>query len=285
MVKYLVTGGTGFIGSYLVDALLSSDENVTVLTRSPNYEKQGVKVITYDLTKKLPPLNFDVVFHLAGAFSEDIYTTNINGTENLLNAIAFSASKFIFLSSAAVYGNVDSIPTLESHIPQPLDDYGKSKLMAEEFIRNFCALCTINPIIVRLFNCYGEGQEDKSFIPAIVSKILSNKRAFRDILPITRDFIHVSDVVTALILLAQGNNKGTFNLGTGVETSRNEVISNIVNLSGLHNVKVLDFNDPNELIIRSCANISKIKNIGWTPKVLLKDGLKKFYEFYNAKNR
>ena len=230
-MKVLVTGGAGFIGSHLVKRLLRMDAEVTVLDTfftghpdnlgeaygGPNLQVIQGSVTNWDAVRRAMSGAF-IVYHLAARmdWSEKprhaaiIAQTNIMGTVWVLTmARAMGVPRVIFTSSAAVYGDV--YPGFEDGPCRPISVYGASKLAAEVFCRGFTALGS-EVVVLRWFNVHGLGGH------GVVDVFKDGGGVVYGDGGQTRDFVHVSDVVNALIA-AQDWAPGTYNVGTGVETT------------------------------------------------------------------
>ena len=206
-----------------------------------------------------------VVFHLAAltdlrtATDDMIKEVNLLGSKNVLSAAKDTGAKVIFPSSAAVYGN--EVATEEC---KPLSYYGKNKLDTEKY-------CKENSFIARLFNVYG--QYGKSFVNTLCEKIPSGK----DIIVYgdgskTRDYIHVDDVVSALLLGLEHN--GIYNVGTGKETSVMDLIKVVEKM--IDKKAIIRFAPENKSEIKnSRADITKIRKLGWGPKITLEEGIRR----------
>jgi UDP-glucose 4-epimerase len=306
MVHVLVTGGAGFIGSHLVDALLARGCRVTVLDDLSSGRMENIKVHLGN-----PDFRFvrgdvcdegmvrdalsgvDAVIHEAAVVSvptsierpELVQKVNVRGTLNLLRASAeLGVGRFVFASSCAVYGEQEKLPIKEDAEPRPLSPYAASKLAAEEVCREFhrLGLCTV---CLRYFNVYGPRQASGEYAGVMV-KFMERLRAGQP--PVihgdgeqTRDFIHVEDVVEATLLTLErsGVNGEVFNIGTGRETSINELCGLIVGVSGRENLRPVHGPPRAGDIRRSLADISKVRRVlGFEPKVLLENGIRTLWE-------
>ncbi len=280
----VVTGGHGFIGSHVVNRLIKRGKEVVVvdIKRKPSFHIEGKyefvkKSITDDDVKEIV-LNSEGVIHLAAISSvPECEVDTAKAFE--VNAVAtyqlykYAGKKpFVFASSASVYGNREICS--EDDCPEPLSVYGVTKLSAE---------LLINATILRYFNVYGEGQSyrTKAVIPSFFYSILTKKRVivYGDGNQ-TRDFIYVGDVVDATIKAFEKNVRGTFNIGTGKETSIIQLLSHIKSIVGRE--FDIEFKPQRKGDIkRSVADITKSKRIlDFSPKTDLKEGLRRTYKWF-----
>src|SRR3989344_2384630 len=269
-MKILVTGGTGFIGAHLVDKLIELGHDVIVISnKEPKRENKKTKYAKGDITKKgdveKAMIGCSVVFHLASLIDarssdqKEMQRVNILGSKNVFSAATKNKCKIIFTSSAAVYGDSK---TKEDSRCKPISDYGKSKMEAEKLLGK-------DAFIVRLFNVYGQG--GKGAVNIFCENIMENKpvNIYGNGLQ-TRDFVYVSDVVDALILGMKSN--GIYNVGSGTEITVKELIEKIEKISR-KKAKINYLPANKQEIRKSKADISKIKNLGWKPKVSLEEGI------------
>ena len=264
-MKALVTGGAGFIGSHLVDLLLSKGCDVVVIDnlatgrRSQVQEKavflQG-DVSDADLLAKALP-GCDVVFHLAAVSSVqdsldrpiEVHNTNLTATLALLEAaVRHKAPRFVFSSSAAVYGDTGGEPAREDMIPKPMSHYAVQKLASEHYCQVYHRLHGLETVCLRYFNVYGSRQRADSPYSGVIAKFIDAARAGQPITIFgdgeqTRDFCHVKDVAEANYLAAtQDPNKvtgGLFNVGTGNPTSLNELASLVATCFGAGDIPTI----------------------------------------------
>lgn len=279
MKNILVTGGDGFIGSHLIKQLGVLGNEVFNMDIKDGLDINS-KVFERgrDIDKDDP---YDVIFHLAAYVSASksieephkCYETNITG---LLNVLDIPHKKFVFASSAAVYGDRhDQVgPNImewdDEFMDNLLTPYAKSKLIGETLVEELSP----NHSILRFFNVYGENQNPEygAVIQSFIDCYKQNKH-----LTIygdgeqTRDFIHVDDVVDALILASEIENPSTtFNVGSGIGTTVNELAHLIA--KPLENIIYREARkgDP----IYSVANNENLKSYGWSAKVSLEEGIK-----------
>lgn len=279
MSKYLVTGGAGFIGKYIVDLLV----------------EQGNDVIVYDIAKDkrddimdLPRLTrkmkgCDGVFHLAAIPSvqysitnpEETYQVNLKGTINVLEAMRISGvNNLVYSSSSAVYGDQDVLPINENADKNYKSPYALQKYIGELISKSYTELYGIKVISLRYFNVYGKGQSSEGAYASVIAKFIDLKMSGKPLTITgdgkqTRDFVHVTDVARANVISMKRINKiinDSFNIGSGESISVNE-ISNII---GGDRVYIDSRIEPKN----SKADISKaIKILKWAPKVNFRKGL------------
>ena len=220
----------------------------------------------------------DVIIHLAAIHyipycNEHPYETfdvNVIGT---LNVARLAENRFFLLaSSASVYPDLN-YPVSEDVEPSPSDVYGKTKLVAEELVKSMCD----EAVIARIFNVYGEGDTNPHVIPEILSQVKSGSRVVRlGNLTSVRDFIHVDDTCRALSLLISRRETGVFNIGSGCGFSIEQIVEMISNILGekIDTVVIpskIRKNDRPYLV----ADITKIKKLGWKPRISLYKWLKR----------
>ncbi len=306
----LVTGGAGFIGSHLVDRLLELGHNVTILDNFSygniknlirHHLNQNLKIVKQSVCDDLNTLfkenKFDIVFHLAALlrvqhsieFPEENHHVNVNGTFNLLNTCRkYGVKKFIFSSSCAIYGDQEEILFNEGLEANPISPYAVQKLIGEKYCKLFNRLYNMETICLRYFNVYGPGQNPKgeyaALIPLFITKILNNEKpTINGDGNQTRDFVFVEDVVDANICAMKAEDPDcfgeVFNVGSGINTSVNEVTQKILyltdkNIEPIHGPSVVEMRDVQ-------ANISKIKSmLDWEPKVNFDEGMKSVREYF-----
>lgn len=206
---------------------------------------------------------------------------NVGGTLVLLKAcVEFGVKRFVYASSCAVYGKAEKLPIREDYSLNPLSPYGVSKLAAENYVRVLGEAFGLETVCLRYFNVYGPRQTPNEYSGVITQFI----RRLADDFPLvvfgdgeqTQDFVHVYDVVKAnMLALEDGEVVGeTFNIGTGVATSVNQLANVLLEITGKAHLR-LHHSKPREGDIKhSVADISKAKKrLRYTPKVTLKEGL------------
>ena len=278
----LVTGGAGFIGSHLVKKLQNAGHEVRVLDDLSSGKKDNVQGAEFmrgdvksdiDVAKAVKGCEY--VFHLAALTDareggDNVFKVNFLGSKNVFAAAERNGAKVIFTSSAAVYGEGTAV---EDSLLKPMSDYGKSKAKAEKLAKN--------GFVARLFNVYGPG--GKGVINRFAKAICVGNGGvtiYGTGLQ-TRDYVYVDDVVDALMLGM--NNEGTYNVGTGSETSLLNAVTAIEKTCGFG--ASIKFEPAKEEIKRSKADITKIKSIGWSPKVTLDEGIRRVTEGLSASSK
>lgn len=302
-MRALVTGGAGFIGSNLVDALVERGDEVVVLDNLATGKRENLRKalassaqftegsitdrdVVDDLIADFKP---DTIFHLAAqidvrrsvedpAFDSAV---NIGGTINLLeSARAHDVKRFVFSSTGgAIYGEApdDQIPTGESFVPQPEAPYGQAKFAAEGYMWLSNRLYGQSVVALRYGNVYGPRQDplgEAGVIAIFCGKLIAGERptVFGDGTQ-TRDYVHVEDVVAANLAAAGSDVTGPLNIGTGKETSVLELIDS------LKPHAKADFSpnfEPARLgeLPRSALDVSRAnESLGWSAKVELLPGM------------
>jgi nucleoside-diphosphate-sugar epimerase len=309
MKKVLVTGGAGFIGSWLCEELLNrnylvvcidnlctgSEKNISHLKRNKNFE-----FIHHDIVRPLKEIRsrIDYIFHLASPaspqdykkFSIETLLTNSQGTLNMLELARKKKARFLYTSTSEVYGNPLEHPQKESYWGNvnpngPRSMYDESKRFAEALILAYYHRYDLNVRIARIFNTYGpklkknDGRVISNFInQALSGKLITIYGSGKQ----TRSFCYISDMISGLMkLMFISNLKGQIiNLGNPNEKTILQIAKIIKELTGSSSeisFKPLPVDDPQ----RRCPDISKAKKLlGWEPQVNLKEGLQRTITWY-----
>jgi len=302
----LVTGGAGFIGSHLVPRLLELGHSVTVLDNLSTGKLESLDdVLDHpkfvfqrgDIRDKTIPNEvfdkIDSVIHLAALIDTSAsvadpiqnHEVNVNGTFNMLHAaIKHNVKKFVFASSTAVYGDAKTLPLQENIALHPISPYAASKVAGEAYCSAFASCFGLETIVLRFFNIYCLRSENNPY-SGVITKFLQ-KIIKGEVLTIdgdgeqTRDFIHVSDIIKAVILTLEheGLKGEVFNVCTGVPTSINQLATTLKTVTGKNpNVKY----GPARLgdIRSSYGDLAKAKeNLGFRASVDLTEGLQMLFE-------
>ena len=318
-MKTLVTGGAGFIGSHLVDALVASGHEVDVvddfssgrldnLTDSQAAAGERLRIHTVDVrdpavTELIASCSPEVVFHLAAqadvrvSVADPILDAEINviGTLRVLEGARLAGSrKVVFTSSGGtIYGEPDpaSLPVDESHPQHPVSPYGVAKKVGSDYLRAYSVLHGLEGCSLALANVYGPRQDphgEAGVVAIFAGRLLSGEACtiFGDGNQ-TRDFVEVSDVVAAFVkAAAPGVGTGlVINIGTGIETSVNELYTTMATAAGVD--APADHAPPRagELARSALAVGLASSALGWRPEVDLPTGAQRVIDWFSAAAR
>ncbi len=309
--RILVTGGAGFIGSHLVDRLLAEEYEVTILdnldtgnlTNVVGLANNRLQVVRGDIRNmgavKRVVKDIDAIFHEAALASvvisirNPLLTNDINvsGTLTLLKAsLDLGIRRFVFASSAAVYGDSSPPKKREDMVTNPTSPYGVSKLASEHYLKSFYELNGLETVSLRYFNVYGPRQRiDREWAYGGVTTVFADRLLKDSPLEIygdgeqTRDFVYVQDVVEANMLALEKSSAigEVFNVGTGTGETINHVAVLLKEIAGKEHIKDVHL-DPRPGDVRhGYADISKAKKLlGYSPKVSMKQGLTELLKWY-----
>lgn len=311
MIKILVTGGCGFIGSAFIKRVLQGPEyivwNLDSLTYAADLrnlkdvdERRYVlcvgTVADANLVHVLINKDFkpDFVVHMAAEShvdrsitdSDDFVATNVNGTHNVLRAVTDWGCKLIHVSTDEVYGDIsfDTVPLDESARLLPSNPYSATKAAGDMLCGAFRRTYGTNVIVVRPTNNYGPYQHPEKFISKAITQLLQNKRV-----PLygtgtnIREWLYVEDNVDALFMLLHDNKHVVYNIGSGANIDNTTMLSHILGSMGKGTEYVENVEDRLGHDLRYAVNSTRIQDLGWEPKVNLNEGLKRTIEWY-AKN-
>lgn len=303
MSNILVTGGAGFIGAHVVNQLVSKGHSVTVLDNLSLGLKENVNpkanLVIGDIrdseavTNSLK--NIEAVIHMAGlivvpdSVKDPIGYSQVNvlGTVNLLDCMRKEGvKKFIFSSSACVYGTPEKLPITEDETIKPDNPYGATKAAVETFLQAFNVNYNMDAVILRYFNPYGPGEMHKPethAIPNFIQSALAKKP-----IPLywngeqIRDFIYIDDLVRAHVDVLNLEGYQIFNIGTEHGVKVKDVVEKIFKILG-YRVPIEDLGKRAGDVEANYASSAKIqKAIGWRAETSLEEGLKKTIEFYKS---
>lgn len=303
-MRITVTGGAGFIGSHLVDRLIEDGHTVQVIdnlyTGNKEFVHSKAQFIELDirdpkLYSVLEEFRPDYIFHEAAqtevstSMSDPMLDCDINlmGLINLLNAaVKLDVKKFLMPSSAAVYGNLDTLPLNEEMIGNPSSFYGLTKLTTEHYLRIYHEAFGLPYVCYRYSNVFGprQGNGGEGGVISIFAKAIVQDS------PIiiygdgkqTRDFIYVDDVVEANILGMQHQVTGIYNVSTGISSSVNLLVDEFRNISGKDIEVVYDKPRLGDIRDSVLATDKSEKELLFTAKYNLHDGLIKTYEYFKT---
>lgn len=302
----LVTGGGGFIGSQLVERLVSAGAKVRAFVRYTSRNDLGLlrlappeirsefEVVPGDLRDdmavKKAVNGCDYVFHLGALISipysyvhpVEVVETNILGTLNVLNACREGGvTRLIHTSTSEVYGTAQYVPIDELHPLQGQSPYSASKIGADKLVESFFSAYELPVVTVRPFNTYGPRQSARAVIPTIITQAIANRTIKLGNLETTRDFTFVDDTINGFLKAAEVDNVTgrVFNLGTGQEIKIGELAELIIEEVGSDAKVVVD---PNRLrpkdseVLRLLSNNTYAQEtMGWQPVYSLREGLAK----------
>ena len=290
-MRYIVTGGAGFIGSNIVKKLVARGDDVTVIDNLNTGKEENLKsvidkitflkdsILNRELLEKQSQ-NIDGIFHQAALASvqdsfsklDEYHDVNVNGTENILKLAKKNDFRVVYASSSSVYGNPERIPIKESDKKNPINPYAETKLKKEQLAIKYSEM-GVKVIGLRYFNVFGKGQSKEY---AGVLKLFLER--IRDKLPPKingdgtqfRDFVYVEDVADANIMSMDSDiNHGFYNVGTNTSITILELAKTIIKSSGLDIQPIFGPALKGD-VQRTIANIDLIKEeIGWEPTILL----------------
>ena len=310
-MRFLVTGGAGFIGSHLVESLLQRGHKVRVIDNFSTGKKDNISAFTNDIelinadirnfeAVEYATKDIDVILHHAalasvpGSVSDPLTANDVNitGTINVLEgAKRNNVQRVVFAASSAAYGDEPESPKHEKMKPQPLSPYAVGKLAGEYYCKIYADLYGLQTVTFRYFNVFGHRQDPESqyaaVIPKFITSIIADKSPiiFGDGLQ-TRDFTHVDNIVEANILAATTADLSgvLFNCACGEAISLNEVVQIINNFLGKNIQPIYEAARPGD-IKHSLASIDLIHDqLNFIPKYNFKQGLEKTIPFYVEQN-
>ena len=304
-MNVLVTGGAGFIGSHVVDALVNRGDRVTIVDNLSTGARVNLNpsahLIEIDLrSDKLAGVFLQVrpetVFHLAAQASVAVSVANpredaevnIEGTVNLLEQCRGSGVRHLVYSSTggALYGEPQRLPCAEDHPVSPVSPYGVSKYTAEKYVEVYGHLYGLDYTILRYANVYGPRQDpygEAGVVAIFARRMLKGEEVFifGDGGQV-RDFVYVEDVAQANLMALERGNGHAFNIGCGAGTSVNEIFGQLRDLTGYQKKAIYSERRPGD-IYKIYLDPSKARReLGWEPRVTLEEGLRRTVAFFRS---
>lgn len=314
---YLVTGGAGFIGSHITEALVARGDRVRILDNLSSGKLENLGDIERGAVGSGSPIEFlegditdpkalEIVcagvqgaFHKAAQVSVPLsvqdpkrsYELNVMGTLGLLEACrSAGVKKLVFAASSAIYGDSEELPKVETMVPNPLSPYGSGKLAGEHLMSVWAHTYGMQTVSLRYFNIFGPRQADDSPYSGVIA-IFARKLLEGVALKIygdgeqTRDFTHVRNVVQANLLAidSDGAPARVYNIGTGVQVSVNQLLARMAELIG--NQVQPEYVDSRAGDIRHSVSSPKLamQELGYDPKLSWREGLVETVEWYRER--
>jgi UDP-glucose 4-epimerase len=304
-MRILVTGGAGFIGSHVTDAFLARGDEVSVVDDfsagqagrlDSRVTCNKLSVTDADsLTAVVHASRPELICHLAAQI--DVRTSvadpaadaqaNVIGTVNVLQAARDAGARVIFASSGgALYGREAARPSAENSGTMPESPYGVAKLCAEHYVGLYNRLYGTRHAVLRLANVYGPRQDpagEAGVIAIFCARVLAGQAplVYGDGTQ-TRDYVYVGDVVRAFIAAADHRRSGSWNVGTGTETTVLKLIAVIGEIAGRAVIPEFATPRPGELLHSALASGLAASELGWRPRMALAEGIRNVYRWIRA---
>jgi len=296
-MRYVVTGGAGFIGSNIVKLLVKNGHQVTIIDNLHTGNLSRIKDIEDQITfhkidirdyKKIKEIikNADGIFHQAALtvvpesflIPKEYFDVNVNGTKNIFMIAKEMGIKVVFASSSSVYGDVKEIPIKENFDKNPINPYGNTKLEKEKLAEKFWSE-GVSIIGLRYFNVYGKGQTGS--YAGVITQFM--KKLDSGLSPIIhgkgnqiRDFVFVEDVARANLMAMESNtNQNFLNIGTGKSVSILELAKIMIKISSKNIIPDFDEEQPGDIEKSKADTSLATEKIGWKYQIELEDGLQK----------
>jgi len=309
-MKYVVTGGAGFIGSHITEYLVDHGHEVTVIDNLFSGKKENIRdvldaahlnfvqgSITDPFLLKDVFRGADGIFHQAAipsvprSIQNPVATNeaNVNGTLNvLLAARDCHVKKVVYASSSSVYGDTPTLPKVESMTPNPKSPYAVSKLAGEYYCRAFSEVYGIKTVALRYFNVFGPRQDPESQYAAVIPRFISRTLAGKP--PIiygdgtqTRDFTYVKDVVQANVKAMESDAEGVFNVAYNRRISLLSLVDIIEEETGMKVNPVFESPRPGDIHDSQAGISAAQKAFGYAPEYTVRSGLKETIAWYGKK--
>ena len=307
VARVLVTGGAGFVGSHVADAFIARGDDVLVVDDLSTGRRENVPenaaferldVADAGALERAFEAGADVVCHLAAQASVTVSvtdpvldcTSNVVGTLNVCEAARRRGAPVVFASTGgALYGDRAPLPTPETFTSEPLSPYGASKLSGEAYVATWGRLYGMANVVLRLGNVYGPRQNPhgEAGVVAIFSGMLldGERPTLRGEGKPTRDYVFVTDVANAFVTAADGAGAGTYNVGTGRQTSTARLLAVMQNAAGTAIEPLHVELQPGELQSSALDSSLIERELGWRAAVDLEAGLRQTLDWYRAAPR
>lgn len=307
-MKILITGGSGFIGSHIVELYQDKAVEIRVLDNlrtGYRHNLDGLRhtfiegsITDRELVKKAVE-GVDYIFHLAALVSVpesmakpgECVDINVHGLLNVLEeASAAGVKKLVFASSAAIYGDNPTVPKLETMLPEPKSPYAITKLDGEYYLGMFQNEGKLETAAIRFFNVFGPRQDPKGAYAAAVPIFIEKAVRGEDITIFgdggqTRDFIYVKDIAGALAFAVETPGvTGVFNAGYGGQITINDLADGLIKAAGSDS-RIIHAAERAGDVRHSRASADKLRAAGWIPRHSLDEGLARTLEFFKAINQ
>jgi UDP-glucose 4-epimerase len=307
-MKILITGGSGFIGSHIVELYQDKAVEIRVLDNlrtGYRHNLDGLRhtfiegsITDRELVKKAVE-GVDYIFHLAALVSVpesmakpgECVDINVHGLLNVLEeASAAGVKKLVFASSAAIYGDNPTVPKLETMLPEPKSPYAITKLDGEYYLGMFQNEGKLETAAIRFFNVFGPRQDPKGAYAAAVPIFIEKAVRGEDITIFgdggqTRDFIYVQDIAGALAFAVETPGvTGVFNAGYGGQITINDLADGLIKAAGSDS-RIIHAAERAGDVRHSRASADKLRAAGWIPRHSLDEGLARTLEFFKAINQ
>lgn len=300
-MRVLITGINGFIGHHLANKFMSMNHEVIGVDQavlSSDFKTYKINLLLDDIISLLEEIKPELIIHCAGLASvaysmvhpEEDFKANTWMVYRLLNSMRESGlaqTRFIFLSSAAVYGQPDKLPISENAMLQPISPYALHKKMAEDICNYFINQYSFDIRILRIFSAYGPGLKKQIFWDMYQKTINTGRLELFGTGDESRDYIYIDDLTEAVYLIAADRKKRhiVWNVANGIETTIREAAETFAKLKQVPRDCVV-FNgkirsgDP----VNWCAEISKLQSVGYKKKTDIYEGIQKYIQWINETN-
>jgi len=301
-MKYVVTGGAGFIGNNIVKLLVKKGHNIDIIDNLHTGKKENIKEVFDEINfyqidirnkKDLEKIikNCDGIFHEAALTAvpesfekpKEYHDVNVKGTKNIFEIAQTENIRVVYASSSSIYGDTKNIPIKENSDKNPINPYGQTKLDDENLAKGF-SKNNLSVIGLRYFNVYGIGQIGS--YAGVITKFLEN---IKNQNPFTingngnqiRDFIHVKDIAQANIAAMESKiESGFFNIGTGIPTSINDLARLMIEISNHKHDTIYGHELEGDVKISQADMDFTNKSFNWSHKINLKEGLRDLIKNY-----